>query len=137
MSVIRIDPSRVVGRVDRKIFSGFVEHLGRCIYGGLYEPGHNELAEALVEALNQERSERGLTWAQLGLHRYPCAFLDVRGYYRDLRSMVDHMAAERFVRAEQRDSVWFGEDIAALFDWMHDYEGGYQPKWLDRDSVHA
>src|SRR3712207_8330192 len=24
--------------VDRKIFSGFVEHLGRCIYGGLYEP---------------------------------------------------------------------------------------------------
>ena len=78
-----------------------------------------------------------LTWAQLGLHRYPCAFLDVRGYYRDLRSMVDHMASERFVRAEQRDSVWFGEDIAALFDWMHDYEGGYQPTLIDRDSVHA
>ena len=78
-----------------------------------------------------------LTWAQLGLHHYPCAFLDVRGYYRDLRSMVDHMAQERFVRAEQRDSVWFGEDIAALFDWMSHYEGGYQPKWIDRDSVHA
>jgi len=78
-----------------------------------------------------------LTWAQLGLHRYPCAFLDVRGYYRDLRAMVEHMVAEHFVRAEQRDSVWFGEDIDALFDWMHHYEGGYQPKWLDRDSVHA
>lgn len=38
MGVIRIDPSRIVGNVDRKIFSGFVEHLGRCIYGGLYEP---------------------------------------------------------------------------------------------------
>lgn len=39
MAVIRIDTTREVGRVDPKIFSGFVEHLGRCIYGGLYEPG--------------------------------------------------------------------------------------------------
>jgi alpha-L-arabinofuranosidase len=34
---IAIDPSRPVGRLDRKVFGGFVEHLGRCIYGGLYE----------------------------------------------------------------------------------------------------
>lgn len=27
-----------VGRVDRRIFGGFVEHLGRAIYGGLYDP---------------------------------------------------------------------------------------------------
>lgn len=39
MARIRIDADRTVGQVDRKIFSGFVEHLGRCIYGGLYEPG--------------------------------------------------------------------------------------------------
>jgi alpha-N-arabinofuranosidase len=39
MTVIRIDTSREIGRVDRKIFSGFVEHLGRCIYGGLWEQG--------------------------------------------------------------------------------------------------
>ena len=38
MTRIRIDASRVTGVVDRKIFSGFVEHLGRCIYGGLYDP---------------------------------------------------------------------------------------------------
>ncbi|MDL2229583.1 hypothetical protein LJC14_04955, partial [Treponema sp. OttesenSCG-928-L16] len=37
MALIRIDGRRSIGRVDRKIFSGFVEHLGRCIYGGLYE----------------------------------------------------------------------------------------------------
>jgi alpha-L-arabinofuranosidase len=34
---IAIDPSRVLGQVDRDVFGGFVEHLGRCIYGGLYE----------------------------------------------------------------------------------------------------
>jgi alpha-L-arabinofuranosidase len=36
---IAIDPGRVLGQVDRNIFGGFVEHLGRCIYGGLYEEG--------------------------------------------------------------------------------------------------
>jgi alpha-L-arabinofuranosidase len=36
---IAIDPSRVLGQVDRNVFGGFVEHLGRCVYGGLYEEG--------------------------------------------------------------------------------------------------
>jgi alpha-L-arabinofuranosidase len=27
---IAIDPARPVGRLDRKVFGGFVEHLGRC-----------------------------------------------------------------------------------------------------------
>ena len=29
-----------VGNVDDKMFSSFTEHLGRCIYSGIYEPGH-------------------------------------------------------------------------------------------------
>jgi hypothetical protein len=78
-----------------------------------------------------------LTWAQLGLHRYPCAFFDVRGYYRDLRTMVEHMVDERFVRPEQRDSIWFGDDMVELFDWMLAYEGSYTPKWIDTSSVSA
>ena len=77
-----------------------------------------------------------LTWAQLGLHRY-CAFLDVRGYYRDLRTLMEHMVDESFVKAAQRDSIWFGDDIAALFDWMRDYEGSYTPKWISSRSVDA
>jgi alpha-N-arabinofuranosidase len=36
---IAIDPGRVLGQIDRNVFGGFVEHLGRCIYGGLYEEG--------------------------------------------------------------------------------------------------
>jgi alpha-N-arabinofuranosidase len=39
VSVIRIDPARAIGEVDRRIFGGFVEHLGRCIYGGIYDEG--------------------------------------------------------------------------------------------------
>lgn len=78
-----------------------------------------------------------LTWMQLGLHQYPCAFFDSRGYYRQLRTMMDHMVAERFVRPEQRDCIWFGDDMSAMFDWMDSYEGGYTPKWVDSSVVDA
>jgi alpha-N-arabinofuranosidase len=36
---IKIDPDRRLSDITRHIFGGFVEHLGRCIYGGIYEPG--------------------------------------------------------------------------------------------------
>lgn len=78
-----------------------------------------------------------LTWAQLGLHCYPCAFLDVRGYYRSLSAMVDHMVGEGFVKPGQRDSLWFGEDMTRLFDWMERFEGRYTPKWIDDSSVQS
>jgi len=30
----------VIGETDPRLFGAFVEHLGRCVYGGIYEPGH-------------------------------------------------------------------------------------------------
>jgi len=78
-----------------------------------------------------------LTWAQLGLHRYPCAFLDVRGYYDGLRTMMDHMVDEGFVKAGQRDSVWFGDSMSALFDWMDSYDGGNASRVISPSSIKA
>ncbi|QYF73666.1 alpha-N-arabinofuranosidase [Cryobacterium sp. PAMC25264] len=42
MSTARIDIDRtnVVAPLNRRIFGSFVEHLGRCVYDGIYEPGH-------------------------------------------------------------------------------------------------
>ena len=37
---ITVDPDFVVGPVRRRTFGSFVEHLGRCVYTGIYEPGH-------------------------------------------------------------------------------------------------
>src|SRR5579884_3403468 len=34
---IKIDTERVIGDIDPKIYGNFVEHLGRCIYGGIFE----------------------------------------------------------------------------------------------------
>jgi len=36
---IKIDTDRVIGEVNPHLFGNFAEHLGRCIYGGIYEPG--------------------------------------------------------------------------------------------------
>jgi alpha-N-arabinofuranosidase len=36
---IKVDLDRRIGTVDRNIFGGFVEHLGRCIYGGVFDEG--------------------------------------------------------------------------------------------------
>jgi alpha-N-arabinofuranosidase len=37
---ITIDRDFTVGEVPRRIFGSFVEHMGRCVYTGIYEPGH-------------------------------------------------------------------------------------------------
>ncbi len=35
---VTIDVERVIAPIDRNLFGGFAEHLGRCIYGGIFEP---------------------------------------------------------------------------------------------------
>lgn len=39
-SSVLIDHDFAIGATDERLFGAFVEHLGRCVYGGLYEPGH-------------------------------------------------------------------------------------------------
>ncbi|MEZ4630600.1 MAG: alpha-L-arabinofuranosidase C-terminal domain-containing protein [Deinococcales bacterium] len=39
MNHISIDLTRSIAPIERNLFGGFAEHLGRCIYGGIYEPG--------------------------------------------------------------------------------------------------
>ena len=39
MGRIGIDLARRIGDLDRRIFGQFIEHLGRCIYGGIYDEG--------------------------------------------------------------------------------------------------
>jgi alpha-N-arabinofuranosidase len=34
------DRDFTLSAIDRRLFGAFVEHLGRCVYGGIYEPGH-------------------------------------------------------------------------------------------------
>ena len=34
------DANLVIGDIDKHLFGSFLEHLGRAVYEGIYEPGH-------------------------------------------------------------------------------------------------
>jgi alpha-L-arabinofuranosidase len=66
-ATIKIDTDRKIGEISNLIYGNFVEHLGRCVYGGIYEPGsplsdENGLRKDVLEA------SRGLN---ISLVRYP------------------------------------------------------------------
>ncbi len=37
---LTMDKNYVIDRIDPRIYGSFIEHLGRAVYGGIYEPGH-------------------------------------------------------------------------------------------------
>ena len=37
---IKLDPDFRIGEVDPRLYGSFIEHLGRAVYGGIYEPEH-------------------------------------------------------------------------------------------------
>jgi len=39
-ATIALHPALRVGEVPARLFGSFVEHMGRCLYTGIYEPGH-------------------------------------------------------------------------------------------------
>jgi len=40
-SSVTIDASKIIGPVNRRLFGGFVEHMGRGVHGGIYDPSHS------------------------------------------------------------------------------------------------
>lgn len=37
-----VDKSFQISRIDKRVYGSFIEHLGRAVYTGIYEPGHPE-----------------------------------------------------------------------------------------------
>ena len=40
-----LDKEYKIGEADKRIYGSFVEHLGRAVYGGIYEPDHPKADE--------------------------------------------------------------------------------------------
>jgi alpha-L-arabinofuranosidase len=38
-ATVSLDTNRIIGQISPLLFSGFAEHMGRCIYEGIYDPG--------------------------------------------------------------------------------------------------
>lgn len=76
-----------------------------------------------------------VTWMQLGIHAKPCGLLNVRGYYDNLLALLDHAAAESFIRPHHRAMVLVDHDPALLLRQLHDYRAPQLDKWLEHDQT--
>lgn len=61
------------------------------------------------------------TWAQLGIHHKPCAFLNVNHFYQPLQTMVERMVAEGFMRQSYADMLLFSDNLDEIIAYFNDY----------------
>jgi uncharacterized protein (TIGR00730 family) len=75
-----------------------------------------------------------LTWIQLGIHRKPCALLDVSGYFERLASFLDHAVEQRFLTAAHRAMLIIEREPDAALDRLTTASLPNVSKWMDRAS---
>lgn len=75
-----------------------------------------------------------ITWAQLGMHRKPCAILNVQRYYDPLLTLFDRAVAEGFVYPSNRRLVIQETDPVRLLDLMKTYTPPQTETWIDRNE---
>ncbi|MDP0615516.1 TIGR00730 family Rossman fold protein [Klebsiella pneumoniae] len=61
------------------------------------------------------------TWAQLGIHNKPCAFLNVDHFYSPLKVMVQQMVNEGFMKQDYADMLLFSESLQDIIDYFKIY----------------
>jgi len=61
------------------------------------------------------------TWAQLGIHRKPCGFLNVRGFYTPLREFIQRTVTEGFTKPVYAEMLFFSEDIEQVLSGFENY----------------
>jgi predicted Rossmann-fold nucleotide-binding protein len=72
-----------------------------------------------------------LTWLQLGIHRKPVALLDVDGYWRGLRQLLDDAVAGGFVEPARAAMLLADTDVESLLDRLVAWEPPALPRiWL-------
>ena len=69
------------------------------------------------------------TWGQLDIHRKPCAFLNVAGYYDRLKEMVDGMVEAGFLSDDHRDMVIFADTTDEVLVHFENYAPP-EAKWV-------
>lgn len=61
------------------------------------------------------------TWAQLGVHDKPCAFLNTNGYFDLLRGMIRQMVGEGFLRPEHATMLMFDDEPRSIISAFRSY----------------
>jgi uncharacterized protein (TIGR00730 family) len=97
--------------------------MAELAHGFVALPGGFGTFEEIFEAL---------TWAQLHLHRSPCALLNVSGYYDTLLKFLDGSVAAGFVRQDLRDSLIVANSVTELFAGFANHCPAQSEKWISK-----
>jgi uncharacterized protein (TIGR00730 family) len=98
-----------------------------------------ELAEGFVALPGGfgtlEEIFEAITWGQLHLHAYPCALLNVAGYYDSLVEFLRDSVAKGFVRQEQFDSLIVAPGVDELFQRFATFQPEKSEKWIPKKMI--
>ncbi|QIO07882.1 LOG family protein [Acinetobacter lanii] len=72
------------------------------------------------------------TWAQLGIHLKPCAFLNVEGFYDPLLQFIRLTTEKEFTRTRFTDALIHSASIEEILNQFEHYVAP-QPKWGVQD----
>lgn len=76
-----------------------------------------------------------VTWTQLGLHRKPCALLNVDEFYAPLVTSIDRAVSDGFIKPLHRASIVVDSDPVRLLDTLSTIELPDVPKWIRPDET--
>ena len=72
-----------------------------------------------------------LTLKQLGYHKKPIVFLNIKGYYNKLLEMFEHIYAENFAKEQYRVLYHVSETVENVMEYLSDYQPPELPdKWF-------
>ncbi len=75
------------------------------------------------------------TWAQLGIHDKPLAFLNVAGFYDPLATFLDNTVEAGFLKQTHRAMTITDTEPATLLDRMEQYVPAVTYKWVEKEEV--
>src|SRR5262245_43223071 len=73
------------------------------------------------------------TWGQLGIHGKPCAFLNLKGYFDPIRTMVDRMVGEGFLGPQFAAMLTFSTDVPQILAAFRAYVPP-PSKWISPEN---
>ena len=98
-----------------------------------------ELAEGFVALPGGfgtlEEIFEAITWAQLHLHAFPCALLNVAGYYDSLVDFLRVSVTKGFVRQKQFDSLIVTASLDDLFRRFAEFRPEKSEKWIPKQMI--
>lgn len=119
---------KVIGVIPEKLYEMEVAHMGLT---ELYRVKTMHERKALMADLSDafialpggigtmEEIMEVMTWAQIGYHQKPCAFLNVNGYYNRLLEFFQTMEKQDFLYGTFEEHAIVEEDIERLLHRMN------------------